>query len=176
MTRHPDAEHMHRARTHRAAGDRRAIRRPWGGYRAPRRPPGDHRLPLADPGRLVVPGRYVGWAYRRKRRELRWARGRRAPSMVRGGDDESVLPPDDSPPLSDDVDSAAKARSRADRTELAQGMDNNGSSRVTAPGRTLRCRWSTYSPRTHACRARTLTELEDARAGVELARRQPSKG
>jgi len=70
--------------------------------------------------------------------------------MVRGGEDESVLPPDDSPPLSDDADSAAKARSRADRTELAQGMDNNGSTRVTAPGRTLRCRWSTYSPRAHA--------------------------
>jgi len=51
---------------------------------------------------------------------------------VRGGEDESVLPPDDSPPLSDDADSAAKARSRADRTELAQGMDNNGSTRVTA--------------------------------------------
>ncbi len=47
--------------------------------------------------------------------------------MVRGGEDESVLPPDDSPPLSEDADSAAKARSRADRTELAQGTDNNGS-------------------------------------------------
>jgi len=55
--------------------------------------------------------------------------------MVRGGEDESVLPPDDSPPPSDDADSAAKARNRADRTELAQGMNNNGSTRVTAPGR-----------------------------------------